>query len=76
MDCQLCNEPVEDNNRAEGSLVAHRTCLLRCVLGGIGHLQDHNYWCSQRHDPDGGMTYYESGLACDEWVHNLARKGS
>lgn len=41
----------------------HRECALRCVLGGIGHHLDHDHWCVEAGDPDGGMSYRESALA-------------
>jgi hypothetical protein len=72
--CVLCTEPVDpdDDTRPigteDGMRQAHRECLLRSVLGGIGHLTDHFYWCIQMHDPDGGCTYRQSALECDAWV--------
>lgn len=61
-DCLLCNEPVTDDDRAmsRSSHPAHRTCMLRNVLGGIGHQIAHDYWCLQRDDPDAGLTYHQS----------------
>lgn len=44
----------------------HRECMLRDVLGGIGHLLDHDEWCIRRGDPDAGFSYRESALAVDE----------
>lgn len=73
--CPLCTEHVsaEDDPRLvgtpEGMRLAHRECLLRSVMGGIGHLTDHSYWCTVMHDPDGGMSYRDSALAVDHWVH-------
>lgn len=54
----------------------HRTCQLREVTGGIGHLIAHEYWCLQKHDPDAGLTMRQSGLLVDAYVsivgvHNL-----
>jgi hypothetical protein len=46
----------------------HLECLLRDVMGGIGHLTDHEFWCRTVGDPDGGMTYRESALAVRRWV--------
>jgi hypothetical protein len=42
---------------------------LRTALGGIGHLENHAYWCKEMHDPDGGRTLRQSALEVDEWVH-------
>jgi hypothetical protein len=54
--CELCQEPMDDPDLT----MAHRECMLRDVLGGIGHHIAHDYWCKQRHDPDAGFTYRES----------------
>jgi hypothetical protein len=54
--CQLCGEHMDDPDLTTG----HRECMLREVLGGIGHHIAHEYWCKQRHDPDAGFTYRES----------------
>jgi hypothetical protein len=63
--CELCAEALtlrDDVVPMNPFQVAHRECLLRCVLGGIGHLENHELWCNQRHDPDGGRTYRQSAL--------------
>lgn len=74
--CTLCEEPIADWTTSVeiGRDLAHRECVLRNVLGGIGHLLDHPHWCLQVHDPDGGMTYRESALAVDQWVHDRAKE--
>jgi hypothetical protein len=51
-----------------GQTLAHRECLLRSVMGGIGHLTDHWHWCVAMHDPDGGMSYRQSAIAVDHWI--------
>lgn len=80
--CPLCEELVSvfdlpDAQRVGGlggNRMAHRECLLREVLGGIGHLENHAYWCNEMHDPDGGRTFRQSGLEVDAWVrkHGVA----
>jgi hypothetical protein len=79
MTCPLCEEIVDAGHIADRAArvgghgdnrYAHRECLLRAVLGGIGHLEDHAYWCTQVHDPDGGRTYRQSAILVDEWVHH------
>ena len=71
--CTFCGLPYQAGEDAEfmnnGLFWAHRECLLRNVMGGIGHLEDHNYWCNEKHDPDGGRTYRQSALEVDQWVH-------
>ena len=58
-DCQLCHEPLDPIFDDEA---IHRECSLRSVMGGIGHLIAHEHWCTQRRDPDAGLTYRQSAL--------------
>lgn len=46
----------------------HPECGLRSVVGGIGHLTDHGYWCIGMGDPDMGLSYRESALRVAVWV--------
>jgi hypothetical protein len=48
----------------------HRECMARSVIGGIGHLEDHDFWCVTVGDPDGGRTYRQSSLEAVEWVRD------
>lgn len=72
--CPLCVEPckegddVRDIAEPGGLTLAHRECLLRSVVGGIGHLRNHAYWCVEVGDPDGSMTYRTSALLVDAWI--------
>ena len=73
--CVLCNEEVDDYDAAafpigtpEGPREAHRQCLLRSSIGGIGHLIAHKYWCGEMNDPDAGLTYRQSALMVQRWV--------
>lgn len=64
MTCVGCREPItEDQTRAPviGSDF-HVECMFREVMGGIGHHENHPYWCLLRHDPDGGRTDRQSAL--------------
>jgi hypothetical protein len=65
--CALCDEPIVDGATGMSEL-AHRECLLRSVIGGIGHLEDHAHWCLDMGDPDGGRTYRQSALEVDVWI--------
>jgi len=77
--CPMCNEEIApgdvERNRPttlyteDGPRATHRECMLREVMGGIGHLIAHEYWCTQRHDPDGGLTRRQSSLLVDAYVH-------
>lgn len=73
--CLLCGEeivvtdmPPQLIGTLGGPRYAHRECNLREVLGGIGHLVAHEYWCKQQHDPDAGLTYRQSALLVYQWV--------
>lgn len=67
--CPVCGEPAFRDTRplytAEGQQQAHRICLLREVMGGIGHLIAHDYWCVQKGDPDAGLTKLQSAKLVD-----------
>jgi len=71
--CPLCDDPepvlpVEAGESKVDGLLTHRDCLLRVVLGGIGHLENHSFWCVGMHDPDGGRTARQSGIEVAAWV--------
>lgn len=38
----------------------HRECMLATVVGGIGHVLDHSYWCVVQADPHAGMAFRHS----------------
>jgi hypothetical protein len=73
--CELCGEPCPEPFEGTPLMHTHRECGLRSVMGGIGHLIAHEYWCSQRGDPDAGLTYRQSALLCDAFV-NIVGIGS
>jgi hypothetical protein len=85
-DCPLCRELIDDDDRvvptqlvtADGvqEAVMHQECALRSVMGGIGHHLDHDLWCTQREDPDGGLTYRESARAVWRLVHREDSAGA
>lgn len=75
--CQFCGELIAPDDqgsfvwgvRLPQSLAveatqepAHRECSYREVKGGIGHWEDHAYWCGEKGDPDGGRTRRQSAL--------------
>jgi len=71
--CPLCEDPepvlaLDDGESTVDGRLAHRDCLLRVVLGGIGHLENHAYWCREKGDPDGGRTARQSGIEVAAWV--------
>jgi hypothetical protein len=73
-DCELCNEPIDPHHQGSfigtehGLAPMHKECSLRSVLGGIGHLDNHHYWCLGEHDPDAGYGYRRSALMVWDWV--------
>jgi hypothetical protein len=71
MECILCHEEVLETDDisdtgiyggaySEEVSYPHRECMFRSVAGGIGHHEDHHFWCTLIGDPDGGRTYRES----------------
>lgn len=75
--CLLCSHEVTPyNEQAEGMWLdesgnrrkVHRECALRNVIGGIGHIEDHNKWCLINNDPDMGLGFRKSAQLVDEWV--------
>lgn len=72
-DCVLCDEPLALGEKSASlACTMHRECGLRSVLGGIGHLLDHDHFCRGELGPDAGLDYRTSALLVDVWV---ARKG-
>lgn len=73
--CQFCmpQKGVQFDPRDQ-----HPSCAARAVVGGIGHLVDHAYWCGERGDPDAGLSYRDSALRVAEWlkVHGAERDGA
>jgi hypothetical protein len=64
--CNLCaSDPVLGTFHSRD---LHPECGLRMVLGGIGHLTNHTYWCLGQGDPDAGLSYRESALRVAAWV--------
>lgn len=84
MTCYFCDEELvgplvanevpdpqpQDRVYLGGTDGVHRACMLREVLGGIGHLTDHNLWCNERQDCDAGLSRYASAVAVWDWVQN------
>lgn len=72
--CILCGEDAAHQNfvrvigTPEGPRWEHDDCGLREVMGGIGHLIAHDYWCKQRHDPNAGLTPRQSALMVRAFV--------
>jgi len=76
--CLLCGVPIAEGDRGVFALDGtrdeprfppeHIECSLRSVLGGIGHLEDHEHWCLGQDDPDGGHSYRDSALLVWAWA--------
>jgi hypothetical protein len=74
-ECLFCEESLEGCvlspvmiHTAEGPRQMHIECGLREVLGGIGHLIAHQYWCEQMHDTDAGLTRRQSAKLVYAWL--------
>jgi hypothetical protein len=60
---------ADDMEGARAMLVPqHKECGLRSVLGGIGHIEDHERWCKGVGDPDGGRSRRQSSIEVWFWV--------
>lgn len=77
MICPMCDEKLDPGDvqrnpptlyTAEGPRAAHRECMLRVALGGIGHLIDHQHFCIDKGDPDAGLPFHLSAKLVDVWV--------
>jgi hypothetical protein len=67
----LVHVPLDEEAKS-GSIAmnpVHKECGFRAVSGGIGHFEDHHYWCQTRHDPDGGRTRRQSAL--EVWARTV-----
>jgi hypothetical protein len=65
LSCMHCRERFEagDNGAIMPTgFAAHRECHLRAVLGGIGHMVDHEFFCHGELGPDAGLSYRTSAL--------------
>jgi hypothetical protein len=64
--CEWCDEEIllgeawMPIGTPTGTGYQHRECALRTVVGGIGHLVAHHFWCTQQGDPDAGLTRRQS----------------
>ena len=61
--------PEEGHTGQVGMNPVHKECGFRAVSGGIGHFEDHNYWCQTVHDPDGGRSVRQSSL--EVWARTV-----
>jgi len=69
--CVLCGESMSGEVSRNLGDPMHRVCSLRGVIGGIGHLLDHDHFCVELHDPDAGLSYRISALLVDELVAEM-----
>lgn len=62
--CMRCEDAIADGDNGRVSVTGrteHRECSLRGVMGGIGHLVDHDRYC-RGVGPDAGLSYRASAL--------------
>jgi hypothetical protein len=67
MHCRLSFEAGDNGAIMPTGYAQHRECALRSVLGGIGHLVDHDRYCHGEAGPDAGLSYRASALLA--WRH-------
>lgn len=60
MKCTLCKTPMGSEESVNSQEPMHWECVLRAVMGGIGHLLDHEHFCLSKNDPDAGLDYRTS----------------
>lgn len=63
--CWHCEEPFTAGDSGmvmPTGLAQHRECGYRAVIGGIGHLVDHDYFCGGELGPDAGLSRRASSL--------------
>lgn len=68
--CANCREAIVDGESGAimpAGFAQHRECALRSVMGGIGHLTDHERYCRGELGPDAGLSYRWSALLV--WQH-------
>lgn len=68
--CMGCQEHFKAGDNGAimpNGFAQHRECGLRGVLGGIGHLVDHAYYCRSEYGPDAGLSYRLSALLVWGW---------
>lgn len=76
--CLLCGRPVHVGEQTPSPIYdgqtgaarfPHRACMLREVVGGIGHLIAHEYWCTgEISDPDAGLERWQSARLVELYV--------
>lgn len=82
MQCLLCEQAISAGQRthpigdADGPHEAHWECMVRSVMGGIGHIEDHAVWCVKLGDPDGGRSYRQSAIEVAQWVASRSHQGA
>ena len=72
--CMYCRDRFEAGDNGAifpTGYAAHRECQLRSVMGGIGHLVDHERYCRSELGPDAGLSYRASAVLV--WRHLVER---
>lgn len=75
-ECPSCGDTHDGHDTVpiytqDGPRRAHRSCMLREVMGGIGHHIDHEHFCVGQGDPDAGLGTRLSGLLVDTLIQHL-----
>lgn len=63
--CMSCRENFQEGDNGAimpNNYATHRECHLRSVVGGIGHLVDHSFFCHGELGTDAGLSYRASSL--------------
>lgn len=73
--CMNCCEQFQDGDNGAimpTGFAQHRECSLRAVMGGIGHLVDHEHYCHGELGPDAGLSYRESSVLAWQFIAERA----
>lgn len=67
MTCDYCHEEVAPDDRADiVNADFHRACLLRCVVGSVGHLRKRCSCYGGDEDDPPGLTSRQAALAAEK----------
>lgn len=73
--CKLCKTPMGSEESVNSQEPMHWECVLRAVMGGIGHLLDHEHFCLSKNDPDAGLDYRTSAALASVLLTSLYVRG-
>lgn len=76
MNCEYCKEPILNGEKSEnifsGNFLAHRECVIRMVVGSVGHQQGKCSCYGGYDESEEGLTKRQAAKAAYEYFekHN------